>query len=311
MEFSPDGRFLSTVVVGNAVQVIDLESGSSVLDRPLNLVNYDWGPVVSLDGQILLYLARPGSLEVTDLLTGGRTWRVDCPSEPFSVACMDHDSFAVVRDLNTPALSVHELKSGRTIRQIPLKRGFINGYGVAAVSSDGRRVLVSCLSGPRINGWTIVDLWDAASPVVWSGRDVPMNEITYHARFSEDGRLVATCGAGQVVEVWDSATADRVAILPGYESATLAVDFSPDGKTLAAADARGVIKLWNVATWRELFTLTQLNRPVRCLRFSPDGRTLAAASDPPGPGAPSRLTFWHAEVSRGRGEAGSTLNTSD
>jgi WD40 repeat protein len=174
---------------------------------------------------------------------------------------------------------------------------------LVAVSSNRRLALVARKWPGGINGWEIVELSGAKVSPARRTRDAPINVIEYTAAFSEDGLLVATGGDGRVVEVWETSTGRRVAVLPGYESTLVSVAFSPDDKTLATADLRGVIKLWNVATWRELLTLTQLNRPVRCLRFSPDVRTLAAATDPPGPGAPSQLTFWHAEVPRGAGEA--------
>ena len=143
MEFSPEGGQLATVVVGKAVQVIDLKSGVIALDRPLKPVDYEGEPVASLDGRIFLYSLNPGRLEVIELLDRGKTWEVDCLAEPFSSHVGTRLPSWRARAHAPNLLSTHELRSGRTLHQIPLQGAF-HIYKVLAVSRDGHRVIVTC-----------------------------------------------------------------------------------------------------------------------------------------------------------------------
>jgi WD40 repeat protein len=85
--------------------------------------------------------------------------------------------------------------------------------------------------------------------------------------FSPDGKSLATGSGGDPLDLtpgsvtlWEVATGQERATLPGNPNSITQVEFAPDGKTLASASGGafgerrkqlpGRIKLWDVATAR-------------------------------------------------------------
>ena len=64
--------------------------------------------------------------------------------------------------------------------------------------------------------------------------------------FSADGALLAAGATGGTVQIWDVATGEVRAILPGHISSILGVTFSPDGALLASASREGTVRIWDV-----------------------------------------------------------------
>jgi WD40 repeat protein len=75
--------------------------------------------------------------------------------------------------------------------------------------------------------------------------------------FSPDGKTLAV-GVGVLEDqtpgaaiLYDVATGQVRATVPGHQGAVTCMAFSPDGKMLASADSRGTLKLWDVTCARE------------------------------------------------------------
>jgi WD40 repeat protein len=96
------------------------------------------------------------------------------------------------------------------------------------------------------------------------------------ARFSPDGRALATINVAERIELWDVASGNRIRRLC---CVALCGDlaFSPDGSVLASGGHWP--RLWNLATGREIRRLVETRDPAfGAIAFSPDGRTLATGS---------------------------------
>jgi WD40 repeat protein len=93
------------------------------------------------------------------------------------------------------------------------------------------------------------------------------------AAFSPDGKFLAVACGDQTIRVFDVATFDQLAALPGHESAVLDVAFSPDGRTLASC-AGGTVKLWCWPARREVATLIRGDVRFRYVAFTADGNKL-------------------------------------
>ena len=97
--------------------------------------------------------------------------------------------------------------------------------------------------------------------------------------FSPDGKLLASAGWDQTVNIWDVATERVVAALTGHADTIYGVTFSPDGSRLASASADKTVKIWDVASGQLSCTVTGHTAAVRAVVFSPNGRFLVSGGD--------------------------------
>jgi WD40 repeat protein len=117
------------------------------------------------------------------------------------------------------------------------------------------------------------------------------------AKFSPDGKLVATVNGGTVIYLRELPGGRVVKSLGDQRRfPILDFEFSPDGKLLATGSGNGVIRVWDVATARLLLELRgeKTDHLTNDLEFSPEGRLIAASS-----GGPVR--FWNVETGRPEG----------
>jgi WD40 repeat protein len=105
-----------------------------------------------------------------------------------------------------------------------------------------------------------------------------------HLTFDPSTKLLASCGRGKDVLLWDVATGKQKATLSFDRPFVFAVAFSPDGKTITAVgfdrdegESSGwVVQAWDAVTLKPVRRLTGKEKdPFRVVRLSPDGRILA------------------------------------
>ena len=94
--------------------------------------------------------------------------------------------------------------------------------------------------------------------------------------FSPDGERLATATKRTVV-LWDVASRQPLATLPGHEGAVSSVTFSLDGKSLASASYDQTVILWDVASGKKLATLLKHKSAVLAVAFSQDDKQLVSA----------------------------------
>jgi WD40 repeat protein len=105
--------------------------------------------------------------------------------------------------------------------------------------------------------------------------------VVSDVRFSPDGKLLATAGGDDKVQLWDVAKGfDAAGELVGHKYLVCRIAFSPDGQLIASVSWDGTARLWNVKDRREVRSLRLKNRSHRedlAVAFSPDGKVLATA----------------------------------
>jgi WD40 repeat protein len=111
--------------------------------------------------------------------------------------------------------------------------------------------------------------------------------------YSPDGLCLASAGGyDQTVRIWDAATGQEIAQLPGHGGCVQDVTFSHDGQQLASAGADGTVKVWHADHQEQGITLSGHTDAVVAVAFHPDGQQLASASED------QTVRVW--DVARGR-----------
>jgi WD40 repeat protein/predicted Ser/Thr protein kinase len=120
-----------------------------------------------------------------------------------------------------------------------------------------------------------------AAPLRHGTPPVPIHE----ARLSPGGKLLATVGTNDTVQLWDVATRKPHGA-PLQHPQCRIVAFAPEGKTLITGGFDAMLRHWEVASGRLLSPPMPQSGPVKTLAFSPQGQLLAVSCLLPEPWTP-------------------------
>ncbi len=259
-------------------------------------------------GKGLLLAGRAGNLWTRDLTTGQETTKTAALSREPSALALFPDGRVVIGGFDG-ALSVWKSAADLTrLKEWPAA-GSGGRTAAVSVSSDGRLLATAHFSGVvrvfRTGTW-----WNSATIQVArrgiavrlspdgkhlllprednllvlrplaGGDDIAPLEKTAEgpACFSADGRLIACCGEGDTLLVWDWRAGRVLHKLQGHAEGLVGLDFTPDGRFLLSAGYRDnrlcvhdAITGAMVNEFKQLFLF-------RGLAIAPDGRTAALST---------------------------------
>lgn len=102
-------------------------------------------------------------------------------------------------------------------------------------------------------------------------------DVIYSAKFSPDGRQIASAGADKYVRTFDVATNQPIRRFEGHTDYVLSVDWKSNGESIASASADRTIKIWDTQTGDQRRTINQqLTKHVTAVRFVGDSDTVVS-----------------------------------
>lgn len=113
--------------------------------------------------------------------------------------------------------------------------------------------------------------------------------------FSADARWLAVNDREGKVEIWDTTTAKRSALLHGHRRFVHSAAFSVDGQTLITTCYDKKICRWDATTWTLRKSITPAIPQWRTARLSEDGQTLVTA-----PYSREAVQFWNTDTGEKR-----------
>ena len=93
------------------------------------------------------------------------------------------------------------------------------------------------------------------------------DDVISAARFSPDGKRVASAGADKYLRTWDVASAQPLRRFEGHTNYVLDVSWKGDGQTLVSASADQTIKVWNSETGDQERTIPNFGKQVTAVRY--------------------------------------------
>ncbi|MGH9802530.1 MAG: protein kinase domain-containing protein [Blastocatellia bacterium] len=108
--------------------------------------------------------------------------------------------------------------------------------------------------------------------------------------FSPDGRKLALGGFDSGIDVFDTASGQKLLRMPGHRGVLLAIKFSPDGRMIASGGADSLVKIWDATNGQLLKTLKGQGNKVSTLAWTPDSNRLASA------GRDNAIKIWNVEL---------------
>jgi len=258
--FSPDGKFILSVIGDNSIYVSDVLSGKEISHMTHNgtVCSVDFSP----DGKSVVSGSEDGTARVWDALSGKELARMPHDGTVYSVD-FSSDGKYVVTGSEDGTARVWDALSGKELARMP-HDGTV--YSVD-FSSDGRYVASG--SSDRT-----ARMWDAHT-----GKEVA--RITHEGSvesvgFSPNGKYIVSGSVDGTVRVWDALSGKEVARM-AHESSVYSVNFSPNGKYVVSGSMDGTARVWDAFSGKELARMTHQGW-VMSVAFSPDGKYVVSGS---------------------------------
>lgn len=225
----------------------------------------------SPDSRTILTAGCDGTARLWDTTTGQPIRQISHSRGLLFHALFSPDGKQFVTTGQDGTVRIWETATGQEIRSFPVINNN-TAFGMARFSSDGKFVLTA-------NGVSFKSqLWEIAT-----GKEVltlqKHTSVVSDAKFSPDGKLIATAAFGNFAQIWDATTGQARQTLPHPDGGVTDMHFSADSKLLLTGSGDNLGRVWEVATGKELFSLRGHNAQINRAIFSPDNKLIVTVSD--------------------------------
>jgi WD40 repeat protein len=306
VQLSPDGTMLTTAAARDSVRLWDLAQAKEIKKIPLTAQH---GAVaLSADGR-RVYVAKVGTIEIWDVMTGERVGEVKAGNILIAaLAVSPNGKTLAVRSAQGGAIQLWDTATGKKtgvladqvpetggIRRVMVGLGQASGVATAEIvfSPDGRFI-----AGASANRH--LSLWDVSTGARLWETEVPAVD---RFAFAADGRMLALLNPDGTVSLVEACTGQArgtlgqarpkvddgmraTVFVPGGLPPTFndarpnphALAFSADGRYLATSHAEQSIHLWDLETGKQIDPLMGHQGGIAGLSFSADRKHLVSGS---------------------------------
>ena len=273
--FSADDRTLFAFTIDDQLTAWRLPEGTRLATYPIKLQQGMDPPLpfaLSSEAGLAAYSAPDGWLEVLDLTTAQRRWRVKAADE-FVWAVAISPATKRIASLGTSddaELRIWDTISGKSIAQSEYHHG---GGSSMVFWPDGKR-MATIHSTQTIRLWEI----DPAGEPREFGRPLRgyNNQIWSLALLRDQSTLVSG-GKDGAVWFWDAAKSRSDVMQLRIPVPLLAWRFGADSKSILALTPKGAVVRWRGDQFQEEQPLFGIGTNIYQANFSPDGNLLAVA----------------------------------
>jgi WD40 repeat protein len=259
--FSPDGHRLVTAAEDNTARIWDTEGATPHRFAPIETRR----AILTLVGHTQALTSAGFSMDGRRVLTASRLdhtarlWDADT-GQPIAVFSSERREMIQaifspngrrVLTLSAEQARLWDAGDGRPLLKLDAEGPF-RAFGKAAFSADGRSIITVGGLSTTMRGRPYISLWDADSGQLLqttggASSTIPgPSSFFTDARFSPDGRRVATTSSDGKVQLWDVNSGGELVTLSGPAAVASHPVFSPDGRRLAASFFRDIVKVWQL-----------------------------------------------------------------
>jgi WD40 repeat protein len=198
-----------------------------------------------------------GSIRVWEAANGSEVCKLEGHGKQVFSVAFAPDSKTLASCGQDKVIRIHDLATGKELRQWPGQPVDLNYFGRLIFSPDGK--ILATLGATRKSSWgngpsneKSIRLWEVASGKLLVQLDLSSdfsgsNWTSPCPVFSPDGRTLASGGSDATVQLWEIVTGKERRAFHGHRGPIEALAFSHDGKTLASGSDDTTVLIWSIA----------------------------------------------------------------